>query len=214
MSAEFAGASYTLGQANAIIKLLKKQAGEDGPERFLRGEITVAEPASAWREQDGVIYFTVTSDGKSGSEWIAHFKKKGDRVSGYAKQLVCHRDFVPTKGVTYQVAVLKGTFFSDKDRVTKKIRSEADRRKFSKPNAEIACLIRDKLTDAQIEAMGLIWIVTMHEPTKDSGGSPRLLAAHRDDFGRWLGACYDSPGYQWGREDGFAFVVSQVSAGA
>lgn len=45
MIKEFAGASYTLGQLNAIIKLLKKQAGEDGPELFLRGEICVSEPA-------------------------------------------------------------------------------------------------------------------------------------------------------------------------
>lgn len=214
MSTEFASANYTVGQLNAMVKLLKKQAGEDGPERFLRGEITVTESARAWHEQDGVIYFSVTSDGKSDSEWVAHFEKKGDRVSGYAQQLLCHRDFRPTKGVTYQVAVLKGMIFSDKDRVIKKIRSEADRRKWRESNAEIACLIRDKFTDAEIEAMGLIWIVTMHKSIKDSAGRPRLLDASRRGVGRWLSTYYDEPGSQWSRECGFAFVVSQVSAGA
>jgi hypothetical protein len=49
-SVEFASAPYTAGQLNAIVKLLKRQIGEDGPDRFLRGEfvvqpIVVVEPA-------------------------------------------------------------------------------------------------------------------------------------------------------------------------
>ncbi len=40
-NAEFASKDYTAGKLNAIVKLLKKQAGEDGPERFLRGELVV-----------------------------------------------------------------------------------------------------------------------------------------------------------------------------
>lgn len=42
---EFASSEYTAGQLNAIVKLLRKQAGEDAPERFLRGELIVSEPA-------------------------------------------------------------------------------------------------------------------------------------------------------------------------
>ena len=38
---EFASQSYTAGQLNAMIKKLKEH-GEDGPERFLRGELAVA----------------------------------------------------------------------------------------------------------------------------------------------------------------------------
>jgi hypothetical protein len=44
MNNEFASAPYTAGQLNAMVKLLKKQAGEDGLKRFLRGEITVTKP--------------------------------------------------------------------------------------------------------------------------------------------------------------------------
>ncbi len=210
MSTEFSSADYTAGQLNAMVKLLKKQVGEDGLERFLRGEITVSQPVRAWREQDGVIYFSVTSNGLTGPEWIAHFEKKGDRVGNCAKQSLCSAEFKPTSDITYNIAVMKGMIFNDKDSVTKKIRNEADCRKFAKPNAEIACLIRDKFTDAEIEAMGLIWIVTMHEPIEVSGGSLRLLGAHRGDGGRWLDAYYGTPGVRWGRGHGFAFVVSQV----
>ncbi|MDP3794037.1 MAG: hypothetical protein Q8R07_04800, partial [Candidatus Uhrbacteria bacterium] len=109
-------------------------------------------------------------------------------------------------------AVLKGMLFEDNDRITKKIRAEADKRKLSKPNAELACLIREKFTDKEIEAMGLWYIVAMHEPINDSGGDPHLLSADRVDDGRWLGACYGRPDDRWDRGDGFAFAVSQVSS--
>lgn len=210
MSTEFASADYTAGQLNAMVKLLKKQAGEDAPERFLRGEIIVAEPVRSWREEDGVIYFSVTSDGTTGPEWIARLEKKGDRVGTYAKQLLCSSDFHPTTGVTYNIAVFKGMLFNDRDRNTKKIRQTAGERRLTTPNAEIACLIRDKFTDAEIEDMGLIWLVTMHEPIKDSDGGLNLLVANRRGSGRWLDADYGYPGFQWFRGSGFAFV-SQVN---
>jgi hypothetical protein len=102
--------------------------------------------------------------------------------------------------------------FSDKDRVTKKIRAYTSERNFSKPNAEVACLIRENFSDEEIKAMGLIWIITMHEPIKDSDDDLRLLHADRNDDGRWLNTYYDDPDSRWDRESGFAFVVSQVSS--
>src|SRR3989344_8863779 len=131
MTTEFASASYTAGQLNAMVKMLKKQAGEDGPERFLRGEVTVSEPIRSWREEDGAIYFSVTSDGTTGEDWIKCLEGKGFRVGDYAKQVLRSPDFKPTKGLTTEVAVLKGMLFEDNDRITKKIRAEADKRKLS-----------------------------------------------------------------------------------
>ena len=192
--------------------VLNKLGGVSGAERFLRGEITVSEPARSWIEKDGVIYLSLTSNGMTGPEWIAHFEKKGDLVGYYAKQLLCRRDFRPTNGVTYQVAVIKGMVYNDRDLNAYNIRKDADGRKLSKPNTEIACLIRDKFMDAEIEAMGLIWIITMHESINDSAGRPSLLSAGRGDGGRCLGTDYDGTGHQWHRGSGFAFVVSQVSA--
>ena len=165
-----------------------------------------------WREEDGVIYFSVTSDGTTGEDWITRLESKGFRVGDYAKQVLRSPDFKPTNGVTTEVAVLKGMLFEDNDRITKKIRAEADKRKLSKPNAELACLIREKFTDKEIEAMGLWYIVAMHEPINDSGGDPNLLDADRHDDGRWLHASYDRPDGRWYRDYGFAFAVSQVSS--
>jgi len=162
----------------------------------------------SWREKNSVIYFTVTSDGTTGEEWIKRLEKGGYNVGFYAKQLLNSKDFRPTKGVVTKVAVLKGMLFTDSDRTTKNIRSEANKRKLTTPNAEVACLIREMFTDKEIKVMGLVWIVVMHEPIKDSDGDLNLLLVHRDDDGRWLSTCYGSPDCQWNQVSGFAGVVS------
>ena len=192
--------------------IVNKLGGEDAAERFLHDELSVSEPTRQWREADGVIYFSVMSDGTTGEQWIARLESKNLRVGDYAKQVLRHEDFKPTSGVLTEVAVLKGMLFEDSDRITSKIRAAADKRTFQKPNAEIACLIREKFTDEEIEAMGLRYIVAMYEPINDSDGAPHLLLADRDNVGRWLSAAYDGPGSRWDRGFGFAFAVSQVSS--
>lgn len=211
MSTEFASAGLTAGQLNAIVKRL---GGHDMALGFLRGELSVSKPIRSWREEDGVIYFSVTSDGTTGEDWIKRLEGNGFRVGDYAKQVLRSPDFKPTSGVTTEVAVLKDMLFEDNDRITKKIRAEADKRKLSKPNAELACLTREKFTDKEIEAMGLSYIVAVHEPINDSDGDPGLLGAGCIGGGRWLDAYCERHYYGWGRDFGFgfAFAVSQVSS--
>ena len=204
---------FTRGQLDAALMKIGQDAGmgtADGIRAFLAGELVALKPTRNWREQDGVIYFSVTSDGTTGEEWIKRLEGKGFRIGDYAKSMLRSKDFKPTKGVTYEIAVLKGMLFEDNERITSKIRAEADKRKLTKPNAEVACLIREMFSDKELEAMGLWWIVAMHEPIKDSDGDPYLLLADRNDDGRWLHAFYDYPVGRWGRGDGFAFVFSQV----
>ena len=166
----------------------------------------------SWSEKDGVINLSVTSDGTTGEEWIKRLEGDGFYVTNYAKEILRSPDFKPTKGVTTEVAVLKDLLFVDSDRITRKIRAETEKRKFLKLNVEIACLIREKFTDKDIEAMGLRHIVVMHEPINDSDGDPRLLSTGRFVVGRWLHACHDRPDERWGRGFGFACSVSQVFA--
>lgn len=209
MSEKFASADLTADQLNAIVK---KLGGHEAVLKFLRGELSVSEPTRNWREEDGVIYFSVTSDGTTGEEWIARLEGKGSRVGDHAKSVLRSADFKPTTGITTEVAVLKGMLFEDNDRITKKIRTEAAaNRKLETPTAEIACLIRELFTDEEIKAMGLTWIAAMHEPIKDSDSGPRLLVAYRSSVGgSWLRTCCVKPDDRWVRESGFAFAVSQV----
>lgn len=214
MKSEFLISGIETGKLNAMVKNIMTQTGITEPEEAVRmmnsGELQISVIKSKWIKKDSVIRFSVTSDGATGEQWIVRLESKGFRVNNYAKSVLRSSSFKPTSGITYEIAVLKGELFSDSDRVTKTIRKEAKNRKLSTPNAEIACLIREKFSDKELEDMGLYWIVTMHEPIKDSDDDPSLLGAIRDDDGSWLGAGYGSPGSGWSRRYGFAFVVSQV----
>ena len=202
-------ASLDLGTIEAVFN---KLGGMDGAQRFLRGEIAVSEPARHWREEDGVIYFEVTSNGMTGPAWIDWFERNGIRFTKWAKDVLLSQNFKPTSGVTYKVAVLKGTLFANSNRITKEIRVEAECRKLEKLPAEVACLIRKAFSDEALEAMGLYWIVVFHDPIKDSDGDPCLLSAYRGHEGHWLRASYDGPDDCWSSAYGFAFAVSQVSS--
>jgi hypothetical protein len=216
MNIEFSIAEVMPGKLNALVKNIMRQTGETDPNEAVRlvnsGEWVVSKPTRSCREEDGVIYFSVTSDGTTGEDWITRLEGKGFRVGDYAKQVLRSPSFVPTNGVTTEVAVLKGRLFDDQSRITSKIRAEADKRKLGKPEPELACLTREKFTDKEIEAMGLWYIVATHEPINDSVGDPNLLFASRLDDGRWLNACGGRPGLRWGRGSGFGFAVSQVSS--
>ncbi|MDP2944707.1 MAG: hypothetical protein Q8N57_04060 [bacterium] len=204
---EFAFSDLTAGQLNAVVK---KLGGYEATLKFLRGELIVSEPGRLWREADGVIYFSVTSDGTTGPQWIKRLGKKGFRVGDRVRNVLRSNDFKPTSGIITEIAVLKGMLFEDNNRITENIRAEVEKRKFTTPNAEIACLIREMFTDEELETMGLYWIVAMHEPINDSNGGPSLLRVSRNGDGRRLNTYYDEPGSRWGRGVGFASVVSQV----
>jgi len=175
------------------------------------GTEVVFELARSYRVEDGIIYFSVMSNGMTGEQWIERLENKGFRVGPYAKQMLLSSDFKPTCGVMTEVAVLKGTVFQNNDRTTKKICAEADKRKFTAPNAEVACLIREKLTDKEIAVMGnmMMWyVVVMHEPINDSDGSPHFLDVNRDNGGRYLGTHDAWADRRWDFTCGFAFAVS------
>lgn len=132
----------------------------------------------------------------------------GFRVGRYARDLLRSPRFVPTAGVTTRVAVLKGALFEDAGRFTGIVRASAATRGLLIPNVEVACLIREKFADKEIEQMGLWFIATMHEPINDSDGDSALLVSHRGGDGRWLSAYSQRPDGKWRRDSGFAFTVA------
>jgi hypothetical protein len=173
--------------------------------------IPTAPTTTAWTVDDeGNIRFLLTSNGFTSEQWEQHLERRGWRIGDYARQVLRRASEVPTNGVTYNIVVRPGKKISDSDRITKKIRAAADKKGWLKPHWEVACLIRDTFTDEQLEQMGLWYIVTMHEPIKDSGGGPRLLYSDRFGGGRWLNASYGRPVARWHGYGGFAFAVPQV----
>ncbi|MDO8585154.1 MAG: hypothetical protein Q7R85_03510 [bacterium] len=150
-----------------------------------------------WHAEEGVIYFSVTSNGMTGEQWIARLEQLGFGVGDYAQQLLCLGGFESTSGITAKIAV-----------VTKKGIFEAREQELMKPNAEVACLIREMFSDEELAAMGLWRIVVMHEPLKDADGDALRLSVRRGGGGLWLDTFDGHPLNGWLRGRGFAYAVA------
>ncbi|HAL50590.1 TPA: hypothetical protein DDY56_03375 [Candidatus Uhrbacteria bacterium] len=197
-----------LGTVFDLLSKLNDQEWVQAFKRFLRKENPwpIIAGEEKWHEENGVIRFSVITNGTTGEGLIARLGSKSLRVSRYAKQVLCSPDFVPSEsGTVVDVVVLKGSLFEDSVRTSANIRAEADKRRHKKLNIEVACLIREKFTDKELEAMGLWAIVAMHDPIDDSDGDPSLLGASRIDVGRWLNAYSAEPDDRWHHAYGFAF---------
>lgn len=174
-------------------------------------EQSVTQPERKWTEKDGVITFTVTSDGTTGLMWIERLKKGGFSLGGSEKALL--KKMITTYGVTTEITVLKGELFedelfSDNDRTTANIIVEAKRRGLTRLFAETACLIREKFTDEELAAMGLNAIIVMHCPIIDDFFDyfPKLLGVYSYNDSPTLNVFHDNP-CRWFRDYGFAFAA-------
>ncbi len=210
---DFVIANVLPDQLNTLVKKIMAQTGVNNPSEAVRmvndNEARIVVVGSKWVEKDGVIYFSVFSDGTTGAQWISRFKSNGFMVSDYAQKILYSQHFQPTNKITYKIAVLKSALWNDGERITKIIRQEAEHRHLKTPNIEVACLIREKFSDKELMTMGLYWIVTMHEPIKLPGGRPEFLDSYSSNDGSWLRTCHVCPGERWLEGGGFAFTVLQ-----
>lgn len=194
--------------------IVNRLGGEEAAEQFLRGESVISKSTPSWKEQDGVIYFTVTSEGVVGPEWITYFEENSFfNLCDHSKSQLASRDFQATSGVTTQVVVLnrvlrRGLLSGDLE-----IHHKAkDKFRLIKPNTELACLICKKFTEQEIRAMGLTaLIIAMSDGLTDHDrhyeGSSGRRSGHCG-LHNWLNAYYGSFSEQWRRDDNFAYAVS------
>lgn len=182
--------------------------GDEGADRLINGELVICEAVRLWREIDGIIYFSVVTNGMTGSQWVGALKRKGIRIGDDVKAVLLSDDFKPMpRGKVIEVAVLRGGYFEDGKRTTAQICAQAEDLELSKLNAETACLARTAFPDKEIEAMGLMHLVTVHEPIADIDGNPSFLAVSRADGGNLLRAFLAKPERRWSRVSGFALAV-------
>lgn len=145
-------------------------------------ELSTSPSSTSWREEDDrVIYFSVVD---------------------------------PETDEVTDVAVLKGWSFLSADRKMKKIIAYAERfttfnnRKLSKLDPNIARLVREKFTDTELGAMGLLWIVAMTEEISDLEGDPHILRPRRGDDRRQFSTHHWKISEMLFDNFGFAFKVS------
>jgi len=170
--------------------------------------------APSWHEEDGVIFFSVLSDGTSGRDWIKRLEHRGFRLGDAAKAILRSPDFRPTSGIRTNVAVIKGSLFEEMERNTENVRALARQRSFAIPDPELICLMREKFLDKDLVSMGLFWVIGMHTPI-DVDGELRLLGSDRiedrEGYGSFMVAYRGQPNSTWDRDTGFLFKVHSQS---
>lgn len=168
--------NLTLRQLNAVVD---KLGGDDAALLFLCGDVKVVN-LRQWKEHAGVINFSITSEGTSGLEWIERLKRGGSMVTKKAEEVLFLNNFKPSNGVTFEITVLKGALYETSEshlkaagpfqgirlidgtyRDNRRILSDASWRKLKMPTAEIACLIREKFSDSEMNKMGIGEFVVM-----------------------------------------------------
>lgn len=208
----------TIGEVKGLYADLNEKLASENSQEWLGAFKLFLKKQNPWEKVvnmvANVITLTVTSDGRKGKDFIRTLLQKDWRISDWAKDVMSKKAFDAsvTDGTTYNLVVIKGEEFKDSERYTSNIREEAARRGYLTPPAEVAPLLREKLSDEEIERMGLWWLVVMHDPIKDSDGYPDLLNVARDDEGRWLDADCVYPDGRWLREFGFVFLAPQVQS--
>lgn len=186
------------------------EGNSDNHLKVIRGELCITKPEKSdrlWREENGIIYFTVVSDGATGSQWIYRLEKKGSPVNNVAKELLQSPNFNPTNGVTYQIAVLKASLWDRDNYLFDKVLATANERGFAWPHAEVGPLICDTFTSRDLKEMGCSQIDIMQESVRDCDRGP-FIVHRRNDESPFFDAHYGkSFGRFWGSCQSFAFLV-------
>lgn len=208
MSADFDSFDLTAGQLNEVVKRL---GGHEAVIRFLRGDFVLIKQFPRWREVDGVIYLTVKLDKPtSGSTWVqSRLRMSENRAGEFAKSVLFSKPFKSSSKGTFEVAVLRRLIFADGTRSTANVRAMAERLNLRVPKPDLACLIREQFSDAELEAMGLGMIVVMHQPINDFERDPSLLTSSRLNGGNWLLAYKGYSDITWSPGTGFAFLAPE-----
>jgi hypothetical protein len=163
------------------------------------------------------ITFTVTGTGLTANEWVKRLEAKNHKLSDWARNILSKPDYDKKHrleaGKEYKFVLLFGAEIrNDSDRTTAKIKkravSEFGKEAVTNLKGELVLLIREKFTNAELEEMGLWYIVVLHEPIVDSDGDPGVLYSRRCKDESWVGASYGNPGRQWRAGGAFAFLVN------
>jgi len=211
----FAISDITTGKLNAMVKTVMSQMGIDDASEAVR-RINSRE----WVVSKATKYFTKdieciryvelpTTIGTTGPEWskMLNTSKWLDNLN-----LLNSDKFWVTENRVYEIAIIPGKNFSDNEQNLINVCKYIDNRGWlygSDVSPEVACLIRQYLSDSNMVNMGFSWLAVMHEPIEDSNGDLSFLLLHRNNGHDLLDAAYDFPASLGYSDGGFVCVVSQ-----
>lgn len=115
-------------------------------------------------EKDDMIYVNIVSNGLTGQEWINKFESEGRNLSKEVKTVLNSKEFISTNGVVYNLVIVLGKHFQYGERTVSNVREFAYSKGFYKTRLEVACLLRDLLSDDKMRDIFLraLIIVSTH----------------------------------------------------
>lgn len=152
----------------------------------------------------------LTTLGLSGKDWITRLEKGKYNIGSYAKELILSREFKaarPKKGKELNIEFVKVADLGKSYATTAELKKYAQEKGWAVPTPEVALLIREAMSNKDIEELGVWYVAALHEPIVDLNGYPLVLYAIRDVDGRWVSADWDRPRHEWSTDGAFAFVV-------
>ena len=173
-------------------------------------------PFAFERNEHGHIVLSITGMDLTGAQEIERLKASGFRFSSWAESclLSTKADGYDAKhrlvaDQLYKIALMPTKEIEvAAERTTENLRNRGlQLYRYSKPLGGGIPRIRERVSDKQMEEMGLWYIAAPHDPIEDSDGDPDVLRASRHGDGRWVGARIDRPGSHWRDDGAFAFVV-------
>jgi len=193
----------SLERLRLIWDLLEKLGGKDavrwtqGLKHFLRQENPWGVP----------LFFEVTTNGRSGRDWIIALKEQGFKLDLYPETFFRSNDFIATNGKIYKLALIIGDELDDDKRTNEDIRAEAAIRGYVDPPVELVPYVREMFSDKDLAEERLETLTVMHKPIRVFG-SLDLFGLYHNGL---LGSCGGRPEGGAFRRDGFLFLVPESS---
>lgn len=178
--------------------------------RFLRKE----NPWDGATKKDRIT-FTVTGLGLTGAEWINRLESSGYKFSGFAQDIISKPSYDENHrlevGRVYKLTLVFGKEIKkEKDRSAVKLKAIATRELGDQSvrglKGELALLIREKFTNAELEAMGIRYIAVLHQPIIDSVGIASVLSSVRSVNEPCVDTGHGKPSGRWSDDGAFAFL--------
>ncbi len=169
------------------------------------------------KDRFGRATFTVVGTGLTGIEWIARLEASGHKVTDWAEDILSQPDYDQNHrleaGKIETFALVLGLEIpKDSDRTTSTLQAIGVRdygpQAVSDLRGELALLIREKFSIADLNEIDVGYIAVLHKPILDSDGYPGVLFAYRLDDDSWVDANYGFPSHQWHAYGAFPVLAS------
>jgi len=154
------------------------------------------------------ITFSVVSDGTSNPGWNNRLKEK---VGHSASKILKSYGLEKTSDIKTDIVIIKGEIFSN-DYSLADVYAEAKKRSLREMEVETAYLTVEKITAEDMEAIGLRYIIVMHQPIANGNicmNEDCLFEIVRNHDCCRLELISDRPGFsKYTSSYGFAFAAN------